>query len=191
MELNSLFLKSRLSLIVPVNVVLNRTVVVDSYWRFDNLCGSHLQSHESDLYHVSWWYYTLVIDLIGQLCRDVTGRLLERPKRKPYDRLDRLKGKRRGLVSDVSGWDNRILSRVSKTSQTWWFFFGEWTLCLAIFFFSRGCGVEKLVEFHEDIVSFFKHFVTIFFDFSAIQTEFILDYWNISGDFWDSLWSSR
>ena len=37
--------KSRLSLIVRVNVVLNRTVVVDSDWRgFDNLCGSHLQS---------------------------------------------------------------------------------------------------------------------------------------------------
>ena len=35
--------KSRLSLIVRVNVVLNRTVVVDSDWRFDNLCGSHLQ----------------------------------------------------------------------------------------------------------------------------------------------------
>ena len=32
--------KSRLSLIVRVNVVLNRTVVVDSDWRFDNLCGS-------------------------------------------------------------------------------------------------------------------------------------------------------
>ena len=37
--------KSRLSLIVRVNVVLNRTVAVDSNWRFDNLCGSHLQSH--------------------------------------------------------------------------------------------------------------------------------------------------
>ena len=34
----------RLSLIVRVNVVLNRTVVVDSDWRFDNLCDSHLQS---------------------------------------------------------------------------------------------------------------------------------------------------
>ena len=51
--------KSRLSLIVRVNVVLNRTVVADSDWRFDNLCGSHLQS-QSELYHVSWWYYTLV-----------------------------------------------------------------------------------------------------------------------------------
>ena len=31
-----------LSMIVQivVNVVLNRTVVVDSDWRFDNLCGS-------------------------------------------------------------------------------------------------------------------------------------------------------
>ena len=54
--------KSTLSLIVRVNVVLNRTAVVDSDWRFDNLCGSHLQS-QSELYHVSWWYYTLVIDL--------------------------------------------------------------------------------------------------------------------------------
>ena len=34
---------SRLSMIVRVNVVLNRTVVVDSDYRFDNLCGSHLQ----------------------------------------------------------------------------------------------------------------------------------------------------
>ena len=66
--------KGRLSLIVRVNVVLNRTVVVDSDSRFDNLCGSHLQS-QSELYHVSWWYYTLVIDLIGQLHRDVIGRL--------------------------------------------------------------------------------------------------------------------
>ena len=66
--------KSRLSLIVRVNVVLNRTVVVDSDWRCDNLCDCHLQS-QSELYHVSWWYYSLVIDLIGQLRRDVTGRL--------------------------------------------------------------------------------------------------------------------
>ena len=70
--------KSRLSLLVQVNVVLNRTVVVDSDWRFDNLCSSHLQS-QSELYHISWWYYTLVIDLIGQLCRDVIGRLSVKP----------------------------------------------------------------------------------------------------------------
>jgi len=54
--------KSRLSLIVRVNVVLNRTVTVD------NLCGSHLQS-QSELYHVSWWYYTLVIDLMNNFGR--------------------------------------------------------------------------------------------------------------------------
>ena len=38
-------------MIVRVNVVLN-SVVVDSDLRFDNLCGSHLQS-QSELYHVS------------------------------------------------------------------------------------------------------------------------------------------
>ena len=31
-------------MIVGMNIVLNRTVVVDSDRRFDNLCGSHLQS---------------------------------------------------------------------------------------------------------------------------------------------------
>ena len=44
--------KSRLRLIVRMNVVLNRTVVVDSDWRFENLCGRHLQS-QSELYRVS------------------------------------------------------------------------------------------------------------------------------------------
>ena len=68
-EPRSLF-KSRLSLIVQVNVVLNRTVVVDSDWRFANLCSSDLQN-QSELYHLSWWYYTLVIGLIGQFCRNV------------------------------------------------------------------------------------------------------------------------
>ena len=37
-------INSRVSLIVRVNVVLYRTVVIDSDWRFDNLYGSHLQS---------------------------------------------------------------------------------------------------------------------------------------------------
>ena len=50
MDYNSM--KSRLNLIVRVNVVLNRTVDVDSDLCFDNLCGSHLQS-QSELYHVS------------------------------------------------------------------------------------------------------------------------------------------
>ena len=60
-----MYIKRRLSLIVQVNVVLNRAVVVDSDWCFDwrfNLCGSHLQS-QSELCHISWWYYALVIDL--------------------------------------------------------------------------------------------------------------------------------
>ena len=39
-------------MIVRVTVVLNRTVVVDSNWRFDNLCGSHFQS-QSKFYYVS------------------------------------------------------------------------------------------------------------------------------------------
>ena len=76
----SSILGSRLSLIAWVNLVLNtcRTVVVDSDWCSDNLCGSHLLS-QSELYHVTWWYYTLVTDLIGQLRRDVIGRLSVKP----------------------------------------------------------------------------------------------------------------
>ena len=38
--------KSRLSLIVRVNVVPNRTVVVDSDWRFDNLCWIVANSYQ-------------------------------------------------------------------------------------------------------------------------------------------------
>ena len=34
---------------------------------------------QSELYHVSLWYYTLVIDLIGQIRRDVIGRLSVKP----------------------------------------------------------------------------------------------------------------
>ena len=69
----------------------------------------------------------------------------------PYDRLDRLKGKRRGVVSDVSGWDKIIFPRVSQTSQTkWWLLllFGERTSCLAIGSFSRFCvsDVENLMS---------------------------------------------
>ena len=36
-------------MIVRINVVLNRTVVVDSDLRFDNLCGSNLQSQRVTL----------------------------------------------------------------------------------------------------------------------------------------------
>ena len=70
-------------MVFPLNVMFQiyksakKAVVVDSDWPFDNLCGSHLQS-QSELYHVSWWYPTLVVDLIGQLRRDVIGRLLSR-----------------------------------------------------------------------------------------------------------------
>ena len=59
-------------MIIFVKVVLNRTVV-DSDWCFDKY-SSHLQS-QSVLYHVSWWYLTLVIDMIGQLSHDVIGHL--------------------------------------------------------------------------------------------------------------------
>ena len=38
-------------MIVQVNVVLNRTVVVDSDLRFDNLCGSDFQSQSEEDYH--------------------------------------------------------------------------------------------------------------------------------------------
>ena len=64
-------------MIIQVNVVLNRTNV-DNDWHFDSLCGCHLQS-QSELYLVSWWYLTLVIDLIGPLSRDVIGRLSLKP----------------------------------------------------------------------------------------------------------------
>ena len=37
------FILSRWSMIIRVSVLLN-TPVVDIEWRFDNLCGSHLQS---------------------------------------------------------------------------------------------------------------------------------------------------
>ena len=37
-----------------MNLVLNRTVVVDSDWRFDNLCGSHLLSHLQSFWLWRW-----------------------------------------------------------------------------------------------------------------------------------------
>ena len=43
-----------------LNVVLNRTVDVESDWRFDNLCGSNLQS-QNELYDVNWCYWKLAI----------------------------------------------------------------------------------------------------------------------------------
>ena len=52
--------KSRLSLIVRVNVVPSRTVVVDSDWRFLNPCGSHLQESKwvasRQLIQLTWYH---------------------------------------------------------------------------------------------------------------------------------------
>ena len=61
-------------MIVLVTEVLNRTVVVDSDRRFDNLCGSHFQCQMLFFTSVDG-IKTLVIDLIGQSSRDVIGRL--------------------------------------------------------------------------------------------------------------------
>ena len=56
---------SRLSLIVRVNVVLNKTVVVDSDGRFDNLWGSNRQSHAFSRFFFSGHG--------TYLCRSVSG----------------------------------------------------------------------------------------------------------------------
>ena len=50
-----MYFKSKLRLIVRVNVVLNRTVFIDSDLRFDNLCGSHLQSQKMTTVQVWRW----------------------------------------------------------------------------------------------------------------------------------------
>ena len=55
-------------MIVRVNVVLNRTVVVDSDARFDNLCGSNLRSHA---FHA---FFTFFFSGHGTyLCGSVSG----------------------------------------------------------------------------------------------------------------------
>ena len=51
---------SRLSMIISVNIVLNRTVV-GSDWRFGNLCGSHLQSLVSIQYMLNSTDYEINI----------------------------------------------------------------------------------------------------------------------------------
>ena len=60
------------SVIFWVNVVLSR-IVVDSDRPFVDLCGSHLPSKVSCITSVDGILKTLVIDLIGQLSRDVIG----------------------------------------------------------------------------------------------------------------------
>ena len=55
---------SRLSLIVRVNVFLNRTVV-DSDWLFNNLCGSYLQSQSQSITStdgIKLWLLTWLVD---------------------------------------------------------------------------------------------------------------------------------
>ena len=59
-------------MIVLVKVVLKRTVAVDSDWPFDNLCDNHPQIEMSCIRES----VDGIIDLIGQLSRDVIGRLL-------------------------------------------------------------------------------------------------------------------
>ena len=43
---------SKWNMIVWVSVLLNRTIV-NSDWRFDHLCGSHLQSQRKDDYNTN------------------------------------------------------------------------------------------------------------------------------------------
>ena len=47
------------------------------------------------------------------------------------------------------------------------------------------CNGLSLSAHHAIILDYF------FFYFSSVQVEFILDYWNNSDDFWNSLWSSQ
>ena len=73
----------RLSLIVRVNVVLNRTVVVDSDWRFNNLCGmvifrvkvSCITSVDGILLWLLIWLvnYVALLLVVCLLSRDVIG----------------------------------------------------------------------------------------------------------------------
>ena len=134
----SSILCSRLSLIIQVKLLLNtcRTVVVDSDWCSNNICGSHLLS-QSELYHVTWWYYTLVIDLIGQLRRDVIGRLSVKPWCHWLWRLDKLLLKWL-LVSNLSqlylaACENSIIN----TFKTLQVSFCRWEVSV-----SKGKGME-------------------------------------------------
>ena len=61
-----------------MNVVLNRTVDVDSDWRLDNLCGCRLQSQKRMVYIILWLLIWLVNDVamllvVCQLSSDVIG----------------------------------------------------------------------------------------------------------------------
>ena len=69
--------RSRLSLIVRVNVVLNRTVVVDS--DVSTTCAVVIFRVKVSCITSVNGIILSVIDLIGQLRRDVIGRLSVRP----------------------------------------------------------------------------------------------------------------
>ena len=78
-------LESRLSLIVRVNVVLNSTVLVDSKWRLDNLCGrpevifrvkvSCITPVDGIILWLLPWLvnYVAMLLVVFQLSRDVIG----------------------------------------------------------------------------------------------------------------------
>ena len=118
----------------------------------------------------------------------------------PFDRLDRINDKRRGVVSDVFGSDNRIFARVLQTSNAMMDF--NWRvnlkpcypLCLSILQRRQAGRVPRrhngLSLVSNSAHTRCEHFCTFFCDFSSVQVEFILDYWNNSDDFWDSLRSS-
>ena len=64
----------------------------------------------------------------------------------------------------------RVPRRRSTTSKNWW------------------NGLSLVLN---SVYVWCQQFWTIFFDFSGVKAEFILDYWSNSDDFWDSLQSSR
>ena len=128
------------------------------------------------------------------------------------DRPDRLKSKRRGLVSDVSGWHNIILARVLQTSPNMMMIFirrANLAPCYVLFLsILRRRKVRRVPRWRRITSGSWCHLLSpvsnsahtpganifvlfFFFDFSTIQAEFILDYWNKSDDFWDSLRSFR
>ena len=102
----------------------------------------------------------------------------------------------------VSGSDNRIFaSCVSQTSQTLWrILIGERTSSQLSNFLSilRRWQAKRVLRrtwlwlWFNGLKRAYavRTFFIIFFDFSGVHAEFILDYWNNSDDFWDSLRSS-
>ena len=70
-----------------MSVVLRRTVWDDIDWRFDNLSGSHLQSQVICVTSVDT-IRTPVVNVIGQLIRDVIGRLSVEPRSNWLGRLN-------------------------------------------------------------------------------------------------------